>query len=132
MILRSSLLHWCRGFRLVALSDHHTAQLLVVVQKGELVPTLFQHGSLAYPTTLRSVGFQQILPCVAVQAALAEVLALLMLALVTEKTVEVFDPGVVKFSGLLDQQKIDSGHFLRLGSEPVNSQGLIPTKNVNC
>ena len=55
-------------------------QLLVVVLEGELVFPLFRHlhslGCLASPTTLESVGFQQILPCVAVQAAFAEVLAL--------------------------------------------------------
>ena len=64
------------------------------------------------------------------QALLAEVLALLVFALVTEKAVEVFDPGVVKIVGLLDQQKIDSGDSLRLGAEPVNSNALIPTKHV--
>ena len=76
------------------------------------------HGCLVYPTTLRSVGFQQILLCVAVQAALADVLALLVLALVTEKAVWIFDPGEVKFAGLLDQQKmilgIPSGWVLSL------------------
>ena len=53
------------------------------------------------------------------QASLAEVLALPVLALVTEKAVEVFDPGEVMLTGLLDQQKIDSGHSLRLGAESV-------------
>ena len=110
-------------------------QLLVVVLKGELVLTLFRHlhphGCLAYLTTVGSVGFQQILPCVAVQASLAEVLALLVLALVTEKTVEVFDPAQVMLTGLLDQQKIDSGHSLRLGAECVNIHALITTKYVN-
>ena len=96
----------------------------MVVLKCELVLTLFrhlhQHSCLSYPMIVESVDFQQILPCVAVQASLAEVLALRVLALVMQKAVEVFDPGVVKFAGLLNQQKIDSGHSLRLGSESVN------------
>ena len=107
----------------------------MVVLEGELVLTLFRHlhphSCLAYPTILGSVGFQQILSCVAMQASLAEVLALLVLALVTEKAVEVFDPGVVEFAGLLDQQKIDSGHSLRLGAKSVNIHALIPTKYDN-
>ena len=77
------------------------------------------------------MGFQQILPCVAVRAALAEVLALLVLPLVTEKAVEIFDPCVVKFAGLFSQQQIYAGHSIRLGAEPVNSHALIPTKYVN-
>ena len=132
MILRSVLLHWGRGIRLVALSaitSHHDVaittsimvlcplnvalcgvelrplnlggeslkvlidnergrQLLVVVLEDELVLTLFRHlhpdCGLPNPSTVGSVGFQQILPCVAVQAALAEVLALSVLALVIE------------------------------------------------
>ena len=107
----------------------------MVVLKGELVLTLFRHlhphGCLAYPTTVGSVGFQQILTCVAMQAALAKVFALLVLALVTEQAVEVFDPGEVMLIGFLDQQKIDSGHSLRLGAESVNMHALIPTKYVN-
>ena len=77
------------------------------------------------------MGFQQIRPCVAVQAAFAEVLALLVLGLVTEKAVEVFDPCVVNFAGLFNQQRIYAGHFIWLGAEPVNSHALILTKYVN-
>ena len=88
----------------------------MVVLEGELDLTLFRHlhldCGLPNPSTVGCVGFQQILSCVAVQATLAEVLALLVLALVTERAVVVFDPGVVKFAGLFDQQKIDSGHSL--------------------
>ena len=58
-------------------------------------------------------------------------LALLVLALVTEKAVEVFDPCVVKFAGLFTQQQIYAGHSIRLGAEPINSHALIPTKYVN-
>ena len=83
------------------------------------------------PTTVGSVGFQQILPCVAVQAALAEVLALLVLALVIEETVEVLAPGVVKIAGLFNQQQIYAGYSIRLGAEPVNNHALILTKYVN-
>ena len=119
----------------IRINDERDRQLLVVVLKEDFVLTLFRHlhphGCLAYPTTVGSVGFQQILPCVAVQAALAEVLVLLVLALVTEKAVEVFDPCLVKFAGLFSQQQIYAGHFIRLGAEPVNSHALIPTKYVN-
>ena len=122
----------------VCIDDVGGRQLLVVVLIGGLVFALFRHlhpdGCLAYPTTVGSVGFQQILPCVAVQTALAQVLALLallVLALVIDETVEVLDPGVVKFSGLLNQQQIYAGHSIRLGAETVNSHALIPTKYVN-
>ena len=65
------------------------------------------------------------------QAALAEVLTLLVLALVVEETVEVPYLDVVKFAGLFNQQQIYAGHSIRLGAEPVNSHALIPTKYVN-
>ena len=119
----------------IRINNERDRQLLLVVLKEDFVLTLFRHlhphGSLAYPTTVGPVGFQQILPCVAVQAALAEVFALHVLALVMEKAAEVFDPGVVKFTGLLDQQKIDSWHSLRLGAQPKNSNALIQIKYVN-
>ena len=119
----------------VGIDDERSRQLLVVVLKGELVLILFRHlhpdCGLPNSPTIKFMGFQQILPCVAVQAALAEVLELLVLVLVTEKAVEVFDPGAVKFAGLLGQQKIDSGYSLWLGGEPKNSNVLIPTKYVN-
>ena len=70
------------------IDDERSRQLLVVVLKGELVLTLFRYlqpdCSLPNSSTVGSVGFQEILPCVAVQAALAEVLALLGLAFITE------------------------------------------------
>ena len=119
----------------IRINDERDRQLLVVVLKEDFVLTLFRHlhphGCLAYPTTVGSVGFQQILPCVAMQAALAEVPALLVLALVMEETVEVLYPDVVKFAGLLNQQQIYAGHSIWLGAEPVNSHALIPTKYVN-
>ena len=145
MVLRSLGIALCgvelRPFNLcgeglkIRINDERDRQLLVVVLKEDFVLTLFRHlhphGCLAYPMTVGSVGFQQILLCVAVKAALSEVLALLVLALVTEKAVEVFDPCVVKFAGLFNQQQIYAGHFIRLGAEPVNSHALIPTKYVN-
>ena len=119
----------------IRINDERDLQLLVVVLKEDFGRTLFRHlhphGCLAYPTTVGSVGFQQILPCVALQAGLPEVLALLVLALVIEETVEVLDPVVVKFAGLFNQQQIYAGHSIRLGAEPLNSHTLIPTKYVN-
>ena len=83
----------------VCIDDERSRQLLVL--KGELVLTLFRHRHpdfcLPNPSTVGSVGFQQILPYVAVQAALVEMLALPVLALIVEQAVEVLDPGVVKF-----------------------------------
>ena len=64
------------------------------------------------------------------QAALAEVLAPTVLALVIEEAIEVLDPGEVILTGFLDQQQIYAGHSFRLGVEPVNSHALIPTKYV--
>ena len=91
----------------VCIDDVGARQLPVVVLEGELVLILFRHfhphSCLAYPTTVGSVGFQQLFSFVAMQAALAEVLALLVLALVTEQAVEVFDPGEVMLTSFLDQ-----------------------------
>ena len=107
----------------------------MVVLEGKFVLILFRHfhphSCLAYPTTLRSMGLQRVFSYVAMETALAKVRALLVLVLVAEKATEVFYLGVVKFAGLLDQQKIDSGHSLRLGAESVNIHALIPTKYVN-
>ena len=107
----------------------------MVVLKGELVLTIFRHlhpdCGLPNLSSVKSVGFQQILPCVAVHAALAEVLALPVLALMVEEVVEVLDPGVVKFAGLFNQQQIYAGHSIRLGAEPVTSHALSTTKYVN-
>ena len=97
----------------IRVNDERDRQLLGAVLKEDFVLTLFRHfhphGCLAYPTTVGPVGFQQIIPCEAVQKALAEVLALLVLALVIEETVEVLDPGVVKF-----MRDIPSGWVLSL------------------
>ena len=107
----------------------------MVVLKSELVLTLFRHlhpdWGLPNPMTVGSVGFQQIIHCVAMQAALAEVLALLVLALIVEEAVEVLDPGVVKFAGLFNQQHVDSRYLLWLLAKAVNSDALIPTKYAN-
>ena len=77
-----SLNRGCEGLK-TRINDERDRQLLVVVLKEVFVLTLFRHlhphGCLAYPTTVGSVGFQQIRPFVAVQAALAEVLASLCL-----------------------------------------------------
>ena len=119
----------------VCIDDERSRQLLVVVLKGELVLTLFRHlhpdCGLPNPSTVGSVGFQQILPCVAMQAALAEVLALFVLALIVEEAVEVLDPGVVKFAGLFNQLHVDPRYLLWLLAKAVDSDALVPTKYVN-
>ena len=78
----------------------------MVILEGELVFPLLRHlhphSGLPDPSAFGLVGFQQVFPGVAVKAALAEVFALPVLALVVQEPVEVLDPGVVKFSCLLD------------------------------
>ena len=53
---------------------------------------------------LRLVGLQQVLPGVAMQAALTEVLPYPVLTLIMEKAVEVFDPGIMKIVSFLNQR----------------------------
>ena len=102
---------------------------------GELVLNLFRHlrpdCSLLNPSTVGSVGFHQILFCVAVQVALAEVLALLVLALIIEEAAEVLNPGVVKFAGLFNQQHADPRYLLWLLAKAVDSDALVPNKYID-
>ena len=64
----------------------------MVVLEGELVLPLLRHihphGCLTDAFTVRLVCLQQVLSAVAVQAALAEVLSLSVLALIIEQAVE--------------------------------------------
>ena len=119
----------------VCIDDKRSRQLLVVVLEGELVLTLFRHlhpdCGLPNPSTVGSVGFQQILLCVAVQAAFAEVLALLVLALIVEEAVEALDPRVVKFAGLFNQQHVDLRFLLWLLAKAVDSDALVPTEYID-
>ena len=66
------------------------------------------------------------------QTALTEVLPFLVLALVIEEAVEVFDPGVVEFAGFLNEQQIDAGHVFRPIAEVVYNHPLVPAKYVYC
>ena len=72
----------------------------MVVLEGQLIFPLFwhlhPHRRLTNPTAFKLMGFQQVFPGVAVKAALP------VLALVIQKAVEIFHPGVVEFSCLLD------------------------------
>ena len=67
----------------VCIDDERSRQLLVVVLERELVLTLFRHlhphSCLAYPMTLWSMGLQRVFSYVAMETALAKVLALPML-----------------------------------------------------
>ena len=114
--------------------NDETGSCLWWVLKEDFVLTLFRHlhpdCGLPSLSTVGFVGFQQIHPCVAVQAALAEVLALLVLALILEEAFEVLNSGVVKFADLFNQQQITAGHSIRLGPESGNSHALIPTKYI--
>ena len=77
-----------------------------MILEGELVFPLLRHlhphSGLPDPSAFGLVGFQQVFPGVAMKAALAEVFAPLVLALVVQEPVEIFHPCVVKFSRLLD------------------------------
>ena len=94
----------------VSLDDVRVWQLLVMVLEGELVLALLRHlcsnSCLADSLTVRLVGLQQVFSGITMQTALTEVLLLPVLALVVEEAVEVLDPSVVKFSGLLYQQQV--------------------------
>ena len=92
-------------------------------------PSSARLSGLSHDT--RVCGLSEILPCVAVQAVLAEVLALSVLALIVEEAIKVLDPGEVMLTGFLDHQQIYAGHSIRLGAEPVNSHALIPAKYID-
>ena len=77
------------------------------------------------------VVLQQVLPGIAMETALTEVLLLSVFALVIEEAVEVLDPGVVKFDGLLNQQQICPGHVFWLLAEAVYDHPLVPTEYVD-
>ena len=106
----------------------------MVVLKGELVLNLFRHlhphGCLACPTTLRSIGLQRVFSYVAIETALAEVLALLVLSLIVEEMVEVLDIGVVKYAGLFNQQHVDPRYLLWLLAKAVDSDAFFPTEYI--
>ena len=105
----------------VCIDDVGGRQLLVVVLEGMLFLTLFRHlhphSCLAYPTTLGSVGLQQVFSSVAMMTALAKALGLPVFALIVEEAVEVLDPGVVKFAGQFNQQQVDPWYLLWLLAE---------------
>ena len=119
----------------VCIDDERSRQLLEVALEGELVLTLLRHlhsdCGLPNPSTVGSVGFQKILPCVAVQAALAEVLAPLVLALIVEAGVDVLDPGVVKFAGLFNQQYVVPSNILKLIANMVDFYAPVPAKYID-
>ena len=75
------------------------------------------------------MGLQQVFSSVAMQTALAKVLALPVLALIEEEAVEVLDPGVVKFSGLFNQQHVDPRYLLWLLAVDINA--LVPAKYID-
>ena len=65
------------------------------------------------------------------KTALAVVLAVTALALVTEQAIEVLDPGVVEFASLFNQQQVDPWHVFGLFADVVNNHPLIPPKDVD-
>ena len=119
------------GFE-VGVDNVRRGQLFVVVLKGELalLGHLHPYGCLANSLALRPVSFQQIFPEITMETALAEVLLLPVFALVVEESVEVFDPGVVKFAGLLNQQQINPDLLFWLLAESVHDHSLVPAEHV--
>ena len=119
----------------VCIDDVGGRQLLLVVLEDELVLILFRHlhphSCLAYPTTLGSVGLQQVFSSVVMKSAFAKVLALPVLALIVEEAVEVLDPGVVKFAGHFNQQQIDPWYLLWLLAEAADCDLLVPAKSID-
>ena len=106
-----------------------------MVLESELVLAFLWHlhpdSRLADSLTFWLVVLQQVLPGIAMETALAEVLLLSVFALVIEEAVEVLDPGVVKFAGLLNQQQIGPGHVFWLLAEAVYDHPLVPTEHVD-
>ena len=103
-----------------------SSQLIIV-----LFWHLHPHSGLPDPAALGPVGLQQVFSAVAMKTSLTEVLALLMLILIIQKAVEVLDPGVVEFTGLLNQQQVDAGHAGMLFAEVVDYDSLIPAEDVD-
>ena len=52
--------------------------------------------------------------------------------IMVEEAVEVLDPGVVKFSGLLYQQQVCPGHVFRLFADVVYNDTFILAKDIYC
>lgn len=107
---------------------------MVILEGGPVVSIfrlLHTECSLLTFSAFGSVGFQQVFFSVAMETALAKVLALPVLALVVEEAVEVLDPGVVKFVGLFDQQQVDLCHLVWLLAETVDVNALVPAKDVD-
>ena len=65
------------------------------------------------------------------QAALAEVLLPLIPTLGVEKAVEVFDPGVVDFARLFNQQQVDPGEIPRLLADMVDDDAFVSAEDVD-
>ena len=89
----------------VGIDDKWGWELFLVILEGELVFPLLRHlqldCSLSNLSALESVGFQKVLSYITMKTALAEVLALPMLALAEEQSVEILDPGVMKSTSLV-------------------------------
>ena len=64
------------------------------------------------------------------KTSLTEVLALPVLAPIEEEAVEVLDPGVVEFIGLLNQQQVDAGHAGGLFAEVVDNYPFFQPKKL--
>ena len=117
----------------VGVDNVRRGQLFVVVLKGELslLGHFHPYGCLADFLALQLVSFQQILALVPMEATLAEVLLLSVFVLVVEKSVEVFDPGVVELAGLLYKQQIDPGILFWLFGDVVHYHSLVPSEQVD-
>ena len=112
----------------VRIDDVGGWELFVVVLECKHVLPLLRHvhpdSRLTNPSTIILVLLKQVLPGVAMQAALTEVFAVFVFGLIIKESVEVLVPGVVRFSRLFDQQQVDPGKALWLFADIIDSPYL--------
>ena len=108
-------------------------ELLVPVLEDELVLGLFRHlhpdCGLADTLALWLVGLQQVLPGVAVEAALAEMHAVFVFALVIQQSIKVLDEHIVELACLLDKKQVNPGSWLI--PELVDNDALVSAEDID-
>ena len=74
---------------------------------------------------------EKIFPAVSVKAALAEVLALPVFALVVQEPVEVLNEGVMDISAFLNKQHVYPRHVQRLVAQAVDDYTCFPAEDID-
>ena len=110
--------------------------LLVTVLEGQLVLAFFWNLDFDRcwpdPTAFWLVSFQQILPGVAMEASVTDVLAMVILGLIIQQVIDVLDPGMVNLFYLFNQQEVDPRHIYMLLAEPVKDHTHVPPEYTEC